>query len=230
MHLSMQVLLALLAVVIGAISYKASNITYSCFRNSRLLRVYPGPKYGFFLGVIPHFAGSTPLTRYASSTASSYSITPHSARYYDLQGDASLGGRIWACVSHAFIICACKLAPMLLPHSILACMLLGITKPLVLQALCVSDPTLATEILQIPKILDKNRQALVTLDLVRAELNSCKSQGCDTHYYVLLQMTSRHGELPSLVTNATTDVYWKAIRKGIAPAFSPANIRCATCI
>ena len=38
-------------------------------------------------------------------------------------------------------------------------------------------------------------------------------------------MTSKHGELPSLVTNATNDAYWKAIRKGIAPAFSPANIR-----
>lgn len=50
-----------------------------------------------------------------------------------------------------------------------------ITIPLGLQALCVSDPTLATEILQMPKILDKNRQALVTLDLVRARRNSCKS-------------------------------------------------------
>ncbi len=64
---------------------------------------------------------------------------------------------------------------MLLPHSTLACILLGITIPLGLQALCVSDPTLATEILQMPKILDKNRQALVTLDLVRAQLDSCKS-------------------------------------------------------
>lgn len=64
---------------------------------------------------------------------------------------------------------------MLLPHSTLACKLLGFTIPLVLQALCVSDPTLATEILQMPKILDKNRQALVTLDLVRAQFNSCKS-------------------------------------------------------
>jgi len=79
MHLSMQVLLALLAVAIGAISYKASNVIYSCFRNSRLLRDYPGPKYGFFLGVIPHFAGSTPLTRYARSTALGWIMTPHSA-------------------------------------------------------------------------------------------------------------------------------------------------------
>ena len=36
-----------------------------------------------------------------------------------------------------------------------------------MQALVVSDPTLATEVLQMPKIMDKNRQALSTLDLVR---------------------------------------------------------------
>lgn len=63
---------------------------------------------------------------------------------------------------------------MSLPHSISTCILLGITILLGLQALCISDPTLATEILQMPKILDKNRQALVTLDLVRAQLDSCK--------------------------------------------------------
>ncbi|DBA86903.1 hypothetical protein WJX79_003539 [Trebouxia sp. C0005] len=154
MHLSMQVLLALLAVAIGAISYKASNIVYSCFRNSRLLRDYPGPKYGFFLGVIPQFAGRTPLTRVMQAWVEEY-------------------GPVFR------------------------------LRLLFAHALCISDPTLATEILQMPKILDKNRQALVTLDL----------------------MTSRHGELPNLVTSATDDVYWKAIRKGISPAFSPANIR-----
>ncbi len=65
---------------------------------------------------------------------------------------------------------------MLLPHSNSACILLGFTTTLVLQALCVSDPTLATEILQMPKILDKNRQALVTLDLVRAQLSTAKAK------------------------------------------------------
>ena len=36
-----------------------------------------------------------------------------------------------------------------------------------LQVLVVSDPRVATEVLQMPKVMDKNRQALVTLDLVR---------------------------------------------------------------
>lgn len=44
---------------------------------------------------------------------------------------------------------------------------------------------------------------------------------CDTG----VQMTSRNGHVPSLVTMSTDDAYWKAIRKGVAPAFSPANIR-----
>ena len=37
---------------------------------------------------------------------------------------------------------------------------------MLLQILVVSDPKLATEVLQMPKIMDKNRQALVTLDTV----------------------------------------------------------------
>ena len=42
-----------------------------------------------------------------------------------------------------------------------------------LQALVVSDPTLVTEVLQMPKIMDKNRQALVTLDLVCQQAQAC---------------------------------------------------------
>lgn len=37
---------------------------------------------------------------------------------------------------------------------------------MLLQILVVSDPKVATEVLQMPKIMDKNRQALVTLDTV----------------------------------------------------------------
>ena len=58
-----QALVALLAILIATIAYKASGIIHSCWRNSRLLRTYPGPSYNFFLGVIPQFAGKTPLTR-----------------------------------------------------------------------------------------------------------------------------------------------------------------------
>ena len=35
-----------------------------------------------------------------------------------------------------------------------------------MQALVVSDPTLVTEVLQMPKVMDKNRAALYTLDTV----------------------------------------------------------------
>ena len=37
---------------------------------------------------------------------------------------------------------------------------------MVLQILVVSDPRVATEVLHMPKVMDKNRQALVTLDTV----------------------------------------------------------------
>ena len=35
-----------------------------------------------------------------------------------------------------------------------------------MQIIVVSDPTVATEVLQMPKVMDKNRQAIATLDLV----------------------------------------------------------------
>ena len=41
----------------------------------------------------------------------------------------------------------------------------------------------------------------------------------------LLQMMSATGH-PDLVTGMT-DGWWRLVRKGIAPAFSPANIRCS---
>ena len=41
---------------------------------------------------------------------------------------------------------------------------------MLLQILVVSDPKVATELLHMPKIMDKNRQALVTLDSVSARL------------------------------------------------------------
>lgn len=66
MLLAMHAIVAVFTIVFAATAYTASNFVYSCFRNSRLLRQYPGPKYGFFLGVIPDFAGKTPLTRYAT--------------------------------------------------------------------------------------------------------------------------------------------------------------------
>lgn len=80
-----------------------------------------------------------------------------------------------------------------------------------------------------PKIMDKNRQALVTLDtvsvcLVIAHAKLTFGQHLQTPVHAC-QLTSRHGELPNLVTNSTNDDYWKAIRKGVAPAFSPTNIR-----
>ena len=37
---------------------------------------------------------------------------------------------------------------------------------MLLQILVVSDPRIATEVLQMPKVMDKNKQALVTLDTV----------------------------------------------------------------
>ena len=59
----MQVFVAAFAILMATIAYMASGVIYTCWRNSRLLRTYPGPSYNFFLGVIPQFAGKTPLTR-----------------------------------------------------------------------------------------------------------------------------------------------------------------------
>ncbi|KAL3150250.1 hypothetical protein ABBQ32_000104 [Trebouxia sp. C0010 RCD-2024] len=151
---TVQVLVALVAVLAATVAYKFFDTIYGCWRNSRLLHSYPGPSYSFVLGVIPQFAGKTPITRVMQAWADEYGPIYH-------------------------------------------------IRLLTAHILVVTDPRVATELLHMPKIMDKNRQALVTLDT----------------------LTSRHGELPSLVTNSTNDVYWKAIRKGVAPAFSPTNIR-----
>jgi hypothetical protein len=44
---------------------------------------------------------------------------------------------------------------------------------------------------------------------------------------VALQMTSPDGRQPNLLGHLTHDGYWKLVRKGVAPAFSPKNIRSA---
>lgn len=60
---TVQVLVAVVAVLAATLAYKFFDTIYSCWRNSRLLHSYPGPSYSFFLGVIPQFAGKTPITR-----------------------------------------------------------------------------------------------------------------------------------------------------------------------
>ena len=65
---TVQVLGTVVAVLAATVAYKFYDTIYSCWRNSRLLRSYPGPSYGFFLGVIPQFAGKTPITRLATVT------------------------------------------------------------------------------------------------------------------------------------------------------------------
>lgn len=60
---AVQVLVTVVAVMAATLAYKSFDTIYSCWRNSRLLRSYPGPSYSFFLGVIPQFAGKTPITR-----------------------------------------------------------------------------------------------------------------------------------------------------------------------
>ncbi|KAK9816727.1 hypothetical protein WJX72_004273 [[Myrmecia] bisecta] len=62
------------------------------------------------------------------------------------------------------------------------------------------DPALVLDVYN-SKLLDKNRGALQALDAMLS-----------------------HKERPSLLT-ALTDTRWKAVRKGIAPAFSPQNLR-----
>lgn len=42
-----------------------------------------------------------------------------------------------------------------------------------------------------------------------------------------LQMTSDSGH-PNLLTAKTGDPLWRLVRKGVAPAFNPQNIRCRT--
>ncbi|KAK9820314.1 hypothetical protein WJX72_008814 [[Myrmecia] bisecta] len=66
--------------------------------------------------------------------------------------------------------------------------------------LCVTDPVLVTEAYH-SKDLDKNRRGLTTIDAMLSQK-----------------------AYPSLVTSAT-DAHWKAVRKGVAPAFSPHNLR-----
>ncbi|KAK9819693.1 hypothetical protein WJX72_001295 [[Myrmecia] bisecta] len=69
-----------------------------------------------------------------------------------------------------------------------------------LHVLCVTDPVLVTEAYN-SKVLDKNRAALMIMDAMLSPQDH-----------------------PSLVT-AMSDAHWKAVRKGIAPAFSPHNLR-----
>jgi len=111
MHLVLQVIVALLAVALAAVFYKASNLVYSCYRNSKLLRDHPGPAYGFFLGVIPDFAGNTPITRCVTRDAClhfSCSVSLSKVRACHLQGHASLGGTIWAGVPHTLAVRTCE--------------------------------------------------------------------------------------------------------------------------
>ncbi len=44
--------------------------------------------------------------------------------------------------------------------------------------------------------------------------------------FVHSQVTSDAG-VPNLLSNKTGDPSWRLVRKGIAPAFNPQNIRCA---
>lgn len=45
-----------------------------------------------------------------------------------------------------------------------------------MQIIVVSDPTVATEVLQMPRVLDKNLQALSTLDSVSFHCEQNKSK------------------------------------------------------
>ena len=45
--------------------------------------------------------------------------------------------------------------------------------------------------------------------------------------FATLQMTSDSGQ-PNLLTAKTGDPLWRLVRKGVAPAFNPQNIRCRT--
>jgi hypothetical protein len=46
----------------------------------------------------------------------------------------------------------------------------------------------------------------------------------------LMQLTSPDGRLPNLLGHQTHTGHWRLVRKGVAPAFNPKNIRWATCI
>ena len=59
----MQLAGGVVLVVVAAITYKVAIFSYSILRNSLSLRHLPGPRYGFFLGVISQFAKGRPITR-----------------------------------------------------------------------------------------------------------------------------------------------------------------------
>ena len=41
------------------------------------------------------------------------------------------------------------------------------------------------------------------------------------------KLTSPHGRTPNMLGYPSNDGYWRLVRKGTSPAFSPRNIRCA---
>ena len=51
-------------------------------------------------------------------------------------------------------------------------------------------------------------------------LRSCNMRDC------ALQGTASP-PCPSVVSTSTKDPFWRRVRKGVAPAFSPSNIQCA---
>jgi len=59
-------------------------------------------------------------------------------------------------------------------------------------------------------------------------LSICSAHACQPSPHCscsLVQLTSPDGHHPNLLGHFTHDGYWKVLRKGVAPAFSPRNIR-----
>lgn len=52
-----------LMLVAATFAYKVAIFTYKQARNAVFLRQLPGPRYNFFLGVLPQLASGKPITR-----------------------------------------------------------------------------------------------------------------------------------------------------------------------
>ena len=59
----------------------------------------------------------------------------------------------------------------------------------------------------------------------RADLGLLRSGATDNLLLVLIQLLSPGGHSKSLISRTTTDEMFKTVRKGIAPAFAPMQIK-----